>query len=259
MRFDSFFLLIFLFPILGCDDDKYTTRIIIYAVIAIVGGYFATQRNKKVQSEDSKMIEEFKKKEFSEINNPGDNKTKGNIESTINKILKSNQGQIIISDTDYTKGNYIGKYEYSKKILIIFLVLSLFFLFIGILGDEYRICLIPGGILLLLWIFLSFLMNFRKKNPHFTYELYENQIDIFRNNDEFIYSIKWCDIVDINVDYITYQTRIGEQIGRIIYKIKVKDSEALREIDVHNYINESTGSKLKDDFKRILMKTKSLT
>jgi hypothetical protein len=258
MRFTSFLLLIFLFPLLGCDEDKYTFRIIVYALIAIIGGYFSKQRNKRVQSEDIEMIEELKKNESIEINNPTDNTINQNIELISNKISESNEGQIINGNSDYTKGNFIGKYEYSTKILIIILLLSLFFLFIGFMGNEYRVSFIPGGILLGFWIFLTIFLKFRKRNPHFTYELYENQIDVYRNNNEFIYSIKWSDIVDIDVDYRTSHTRFGEQIDRIIYKIRVKNIEALREIDVHNYVNKSTGLKLKDDFKKVLLEAKNL-
>jgi hypothetical protein len=106
--------------------------------------------------------------------------------------------------------------------------------------------------MLLTWM-IGFIINIFREKSNFIYELYDNQIDVFRKNKEFLFSLKWSEIENIDVDYKTTPTRTGEQITRITYNIKVRNKEESCKIDVYGYINPETNTKLKDDFQRILL------
>jgi|LauGreDrversion4_2_1035121.scaffolds.fasta_scaffold06000_3 hypothetical protein len=266
MRQGNFVLLLLLLSLTGCDTiDALNSKLIAYAAIGLIGGYFANKRNKKTISEDMTMINEFEKRKLQKKYNQA---AEVNTDDTSPFSSSNESGQAVSGEIEREsgtfKGNFVGRYVYSEKGLTTILVISIVVLLLGVAfsdaGDEREmpiyfhgyIFFIIGSVMLLTWM-IVFIINIFREKSNFIYELYDNQIDVFRKNKEFLFSLKWSEIENIDVDYKTTPTRTGEQITRITYNIKVRNKEESCKIDVYGYINPETNTKLKDDFQRILL------
>jgi hypothetical protein len=234
----------------GCDsnDEYILTRVIAFGLGTLIISFFVNKRNIKYEQKDNELRGHFNKKKPNKSDsykNSSEKNTRGIAESKTDK--KNSKTPDLIDP--------IATYCYAKEdnTLLIILIIAIFIFVLGFAFNS-TMFYVFSGMLIAVTIIVGWNHYFGSvaKYRFYTYKVYNDRLECYKNENTPIISILFSDIVKIDSEYEYTSGRGGREIDKIFYLLKNKNGFVLHKMEVKWLRNFTTKKSFIDEFSELL-------